>query len=246
MTCTVGDNSCTSDDDCTADFCDDMMCTLTLVPCIDLFDCWGGPGDECVGQCSVGGNACAGDYACTADVCEGRCSVGGNTCSADYQCTADVCEGQCSIGGNTCLIDDECTADVCEGQCSIGGNACTTDDQCTAPQTDLCQSACTIGGNACSSDADCTALDIDTLFWDEPEYFGGTGVVYDTLRSPTPTDFTTPATCVETDGLNRATSDGTAPTTGTVLYYLIRAENGCPDGNMGSSSSGPRTGRACD
>jgi hypothetical protein len=246
MTCTVGDNSCASDDDCTADFCDDKMCTMTLVPCIDDFDCWGGPTDLCVGHCTVGGNTCMGDYECTADFCEGRCSVGDNTCTAHYQCTADVCEGQCSVGSNTCTIDDHCTADVCEGRCSIGVNACTTDDHCTAPQTDLCQAVCTIGGNGCSSDADCTAPSIDTLFWHEPEDLGGVGVVYDTLRSPTAADFTTPATCVDTNQANRATSDGTVPTPGTVLHYLIRVENGCPDGNMGSSSSAPRTGRACD
>ena len=246
MTCTVGDNSCTSDDVCTADFCDNMMCTLTLVPCTYDFDCYGGPSDVCIGQCSVGGNPCPGDYACTADFCLGECSMGGNLCTADYECTADVCEGRCSIGGNTCMIDDQCIADVCEGRCSIGENSCTTDVQCTAPQTDLCRSVCTIGGNACSGNADCTAPDIDTLFWHEPEYFGGTGVVYDTLRSPTAADFTTPATCVEIDDPDRLTSDETVPTAGTALYYLIRVENGCPVGNMGSSSSGPRTGRTCE
>jgi hypothetical protein len=87
---------------------------------------------------------------------------------------------------------------------------------------------------------------MDALFWYEPDDFGGTGVVYDTLRSPTSADFTTPATCVETDEFDRITSDGTVPAAGTVLYYLIRVENGCPDGNMGSSSSGPRTGKACE
>jgi hypothetical protein len=114
------------------------------------------------------------------------------------------------------------------------------------PQTDLCLGACTIGGNACSSDAACIAPAIDTLFWLDPAVIGGTGVVYDTLRSPVASDFTTGTTCVETDGLNRITSDGTIPTSGTVLHYLIRVENECPDGNMGSSSSGPRTGMACE
>jgi hypothetical protein len=246
MTCTVGDNSCTSDTDCTADYCDNMRCTITLVPCTSDGDCFGGLDDWCVGQCSVSGVDCSSDNDCVGDVCQGDCSIGANTCTDDDQCTADICEGQCSIGGNSCVVDDQCTADVCEGQCSIGGNTCTDDDQCTAPQTDLCQSVCTIGGNECSSDEDCTAFDIDTLFWHDPEDFGGTGVVYDTLRSLTSADFTTPATCVETDGLDRITSDGTVPTVGTVLYYLIRVENGCPEGNMGSSSSGPRTGKACE
>jgi len=71
-------------------------------------------------------------------------------------------------------------------------------------------------------------------------------VQYDTLRSPTSSDFTTPATCVETDGLDRSTPDGTLPLPGTVLYYLIRVENACPGGNMGSGTSGPRTGNVCE
>jgi hypothetical protein len=179
-------------------------------------------------------------------MCLGECSVGANVCATDDDCTTDVCQGACSVGANVCTADDQCTADVCQGACSVGVNVCEADDDCTAAQTDLCLSSCTIGGNVCSGDLDCTAPGIDTLLWYEPEDFGGTGVVYDTLRSPTAADFTTPATCVETDGLDRITSDGTVPTAGMVLYYLIRVENGCPDGNMGSSWSGPRTGQACE
>jgi hypothetical protein len=153
------------------------------------------------------------------------------------------------VGANVCTSDLDCTApqtDLCEGTCTIGANTCASDVDCTVPQTDLCEGACTIGGNPCSSDAACTVPNVDTLFWAEPSSYGGTGVVYDTLRTESASDFVTSTTCVETDGVDRITSDGTVPTPGIVLYYLIRVENGCPDGNMGSSSSGPRTGRTCE
>jgi hypothetical protein len=235
--CVIGLNSCVNDFECSGDACRNMMCTETMIPCFGPFDCYGGPSDECVGECSASGDECYSDNDCEADMCLGECSVGANVCATDDDCTTDVCQGACSVGANVCTADDQCTADVCQGAC---------DDDCTAAQTDLCLSSCTIGGNVCSGDLDCTAPGIDTLLWYEPEDFGGTGVVYDTLRSPTAADFTTPATCVETDGLDRITSDGTVPTAGMVLYYLIRVENGCPDGNMGSSWSGPRTGQACE
>ena len=43
------------------------------------------------------------------------------------------------------------------------------------------------------------------------------------------------------------TSDSTVPSVGGVLYYLVRIENECPDGNMAADSSGnPRTGLVCE
>ncbi len=121
------------------------------------------------------------------------------------------------------------------------------DVDCTEPQTDLCQGKCTVGGNNCVTDLVCIVPPVDTLFWQEPAQIGGTGVVYDTLRSTVSTDFTTPATCVETDELNRVTSDSTTPAPGGILYYLVRIENECPLGNMAADSEGdPRTGLVCE
>ena len=188
--------------------------------------------------------------ACVADVCgDGTCSVGLNICSDDTVCTSDVCEGECSVGLNTCTSDTQCIAaqvDLCEGTCTLGLNICGGDVDCTVPQTDLCQGGCTIGANPCSSDAACVAPAVDTLFWQEPAEIGGTGVVFDTLRSPVSTDFDASAVCVETDGLDRITSDATVPASGGAFYYLIRVENDCPTGNMGSGVAGPRTGKVCE
>lgn len=88
---------------------------------------------------------------------------------------------------------------------------------------------------------------VATLTWQAPPTLGATSVVYDTLRSPSPSDFTAvaPATCVETDGTDFTSTDGTPPPAGSVIHYLVRVENNCPAGNMGNSTAGPRTGRTC-
>jgi hypothetical protein len=88
-----------------------------------------------------------------------------------------------------------------------------------------------------------------SLSWSAPLLPGGTSVLYDTLRSTTPTNFTTSATCVETnDGANTVASDATALSPGGVFFYLVRAENSCPSGQgvLGRNHAGtPTPGRTC-
>jgi hypothetical protein len=91
--------------------------------------------------------------------------------------------------------------------------------------------------------------DKETLIWDPPAEPGAASVVYDTLRSDDPQDFTAGGTCVEQDdGTDTsATVAGTAPA-GTVRHYLVRAQNGCEvgEGSLGSDSFGEeRDGRPC-
>ena len=86
------------------------------------------------------------------------------------------------------------------------------------------------------------------LSWLPPSLPGGSAIVYDTLRSPTPTNFTTSATCVESnDGSNTAATDATNPAVGAAFFYLVRAENSCPVGQgiLGQSTAGVVAGRAC-
>ena len=138
--------------------------------------------------------------------------------------------------------------DLCFFGCSQIGNECTTTAECNGG-TDVCQGICTIGGNACSSDSACNLAPIATLFWYPPLDPGALPavVVYDTLRSPNKNDFFTPATCVKTNAAVRSTSDGAVPPSGTVFYYLVRTENGCPgNGQMGSNMNGPITGKPCN
>ena len=75
------------------------------------------------------------------------------------------------------------------------------------------------------------------LSWDPPLDPGGSMPLYDTIRSADAADFLTAAACVETDDSADTTAIETAdPVAGTVLYYLVRAENGC-DGGVGSAGT---------
>lgn len=92
--------------------------------------------------------------------------------------------------------------------------------------------------------------DKQTLTWSAPSDLGGTGnsLVYDTLRSDVAESFD-PATCVETNGADTTSLDGTVPLAGSAFFYLVRAENPCPGGvgSPGTSSAGSeRSAAACD
>jgi hypothetical protein len=88
-----------------------------------------------------------------------------------------------------------------------------------------------------------------TLNWTPPAQLGSVSVVYDTLRTPTASNFTSSATCLESnDGSNTAASDTAAPSPGGVFFYLVRAENACPSGQgvLGRNGAGtPTAGRNC-
>jgi hypothetical protein len=92
-------------------------------------------------------------------------------------------------------------------------------------------------------------VDPVTVSWSEPLEPGGTGLLYDTLRSTDASDFVGGADCVESDdGPDREATDLDDPAPGAVFHYLIRAQNSCPDGNgpLGQSSSGTdRQARPC-
>ena len=89
--------------------------------------------------------------------------------------------------------------------------------------------------------------DRETVAWDVPADPGAwTSVLrYDTLRAATPWDFPGGA-CVETDGTDTRTVDGAWPAPAAAFFYLVRAENACGSGSLGSRSDGaPRAGRSC-
>lgn len=87
------------------------------------------------------------------------------------------------------------------------------------------------------------------LSWSPPASLGGTSVLYDTLRSNVPSNFTSSAACVESnDGANTFAVDTVASAVGELRFYLVRAENACPAGQgiLGTNSAGtPTPGRAC-
>ncbi len=86
-----------------------------------------------------------------------------------------------------------------------------------------------------------------TIEFSAPVDLGGTSVVYDTIGSSDATDFGTSATCVETDdGSDTVATDTATPASGAVTNFLVRAENACAAGTVGSGSGGlPRESLDC-
>jgi hypothetical protein len=88
----------------------------------------------------------------------------------------------------------------------------------------------------------------DTLSWDAPGQPGSNGapLMYDTLRWDA-SDLSSGAFCVESDdGTDQTATDGDAPLSGRTWFYLVRAENACGPGTLGSRSDGSeRSGPTC-
>ena len=109
---------------------------------------------------------------------------------------------------------------------------------------------CDDGDPAISPPGEAAALrfvsDKSTLVWAEPQPTGGSPLTFDTLRSPTPFDFSS-ATCIESNnGSDRQAVDPAGPLPGEAYYYLVRAENTCGSGRLGRAPDGTwRTGVAC-
>jgi len=84
------------------------------------------------------------------------------------------------------------------------------------------------------------------LTWALPVPAGGTIVLSDLLRSNDPSDFTTGADCMLSNGTTGAV-DVQSPLPGASFYYLVRAENLCPaQGSLGTDSElHLRVGRSC-
>jgi hypothetical protein len=80
-----------------------------------------------------------------------------------------------------------------------------------------------------------------TFTWLPPMSPGSTTIVYDALGSNSAADFITSGTaCVVSNSPDPAATDGTLPPVDSALYYLVRAENGCPGGlgPLGFDSNG--------
>lgn len=89
---------------------------------------------------------------------------------------------------------------------------------------------------------------VTTISWGAPADKGGTqALAYDSLRSTSPSNFTSAATCLESNGTDTQSTDNAAPAAGSARHYLVRAENDCPArGSLGTGSNGvERPGRAC-
>jgi hypothetical protein len=84
--------------------------------------------------------------------------------------------------------------------------------------------------------------------WTAPQTQGGSATVSDLLRGARPglPVGSGAETCVVTGTSAAQFDDATPPTSGQLLWYLVRARNACGNGNYGTTSAGaPRTSGAC-
>ena len=85
-----------------------------------------------------------------------------------------------------------------------------------------------------------------TLSWVAPSTAGATADHYDVVRSTSPSDFTSAATCLATNVSSTTVNDPTTPSTGAAFSYLSRAIDACGAGTLGTQSNGAtRAGRTC-
>jgi hypothetical protein len=88
-----------------------------------------------------------------------------------------------------------------------------------------------------------------TLEWDPPAELGAVSVTYEALRSENAANFVSLTTCmVLGDPSIPEGFDSEEPPPSEAFYYLVRATNGCPngDGSLGRNSEQvPIEGKAC-
>ncbi len=83
--------------------------------------------------------------------------------------------------------------------------------------------------------------------WTLPSDPGGSGTVYDLVRTTVRSDFSgASAVCAASGVTGTSASDATAPGSGLALYYLARGRNSCGLGSAGVTSAGvPIVVRSC-
>ena len=133
------------------------------------------------------------------------------------------------------------------------GDPGVTTSACAAPQGFVANAGdcADSDGTVWSAPTEAQSLhwtDAVTLAWSAPVSPGTTQLLYDALRSIAPSNFTSSAICVASDQPNTSLTDLSIPSLQQVLHYLVRAQNGCPDGSgpLGTASNGElRTGLNC-
>jgi hypothetical protein len=91
------------------------------------------------------------------------------------------------------------------------------------------------------------STDKQTLVWNRPADMGGpVSPFYDLIRSDSPQGFQAAGVCVESDeGADTIAVDPAAPASQGVFYYLVRAENPCGAGSLGTGAAGERSAVGC-
>ncbi len=221
--------------------------TLTPNPCQADGVCAGSetcsncPAD-CAGQ--GGGAGCCGNLTCEPGENPCRCAADCGISSPLEVACNDSIDNDCD-GQTDCVDLDCCTAGACAGSDHDGDGFAACD--CNDADSD----AWSTPGEALDVVLTKGTGSETILSWRAPTDPGGVmvAIVYDAIRSVTPADFVTSASCLPVAGPGVTTnSDMSDPGTGGVFFYLVRASNACPtgDGPLGSRSNGtPRDGRSC-
>jgi hypothetical protein len=160
--------------------------------------------------------------------------------------------GGCCQGGGTCaeMSNSDCASFGGE----FGGEATTCEDSDLDGVGQACDCApadgevWTLPGEALSLFASHSGGPGGTTSfdWTAPADPGASNLAYDTVLSPAAADFELSAVCVESNGSDTRTTHTTPPDPGQVLFFLVRAENGCGMGGAGGDSAGsPRVVLDC-
>ena len=146
--------------------------------------------------------------------------------------------------GLTVSCDDNCPGvanpDQTDADADHFGALCDCDD-------DAASAWAQVGEVGPLSVSHSVATGLTQISWSAVEPGGSVPAVYDTLSSPVVGDFEIAAACLESDGADMASTDGAPVPSGTVRFYLVRADNACPGaGSLGADSEGvERSGRDC-
>jgi 3-phytase len=191
---------------------------------------------------------------------DGTCRTGACNPATSHCEAHPVNEGGECDDGDPCTVNETCQVGSCTGDGlpdTDGDGSCDlTDDDDDNDGFDDASDCAPLDAENWDLPGEATDLMLThsggtdgttTLIWTAPAVPGGTTVVYSTLASSAPDDFVDAITCVESgDGSDAAATDTQSPHSGTVRYYLVRAENGCGPGSLGQGSNGtPRAGGPC-
>ncbi len=184
-------------------------------------------------------------------------------CDGDGICEAGEIRCACFTDcGVPALVETACgdgADEDCDGRTDCDDGDCCTAGECAGPDGDadgylVCDCDDTESTVWLSPDeVDQLRLSregaVTRMQWDAPSEPGATVWSFELLRSTTPENFFTATECVaDPNSADRTAEDSEDPQPAEILFYVVRARNGCPmgEGTVGRRSDGvPRPARSC-